>query len=128
MAHPLLHLTADLVDMASVSFDEGPIADWFEEQLRKIDGLEVVRVGNNIVARTNLGRKFRVALAGHLDTVPANDNATARIDGSVLHGLGSADMKGGLAVMLELARTVRCLLYTSPSPRDGLLSRMPSSA
>ena len=23
---------------------------------------------------------------------------------------------------------VRCLLYTSPSPRDGLLSRMPSSA
>ena len=24
--------------------------------------------------------------------------------------------------------TVDCLLYTSPSPRDGLLSRMPSSA
>ena len=24
--------------------------------------------------------------------------------------------------------TVTCLLYTSPSPRDGLLSRMPSSA
>ena len=28
----------------------------------------------------------------------------------------------------ELAFTYFCLLYTSPSPRDGLLSRMPSSA
>ena len=30
--------------------------------------------------------------------------------------------------VLEIARCGRCLLYTSPSPRDGLLSRMPSSA
>ena len=29
---------------------------------------------------------------------------------------------------VDLSRTVSCLLYTSPSPRDGLLSRMPSSA
>ena len=28
----------------------------------------------------------------------------------------------------QLALTACCLLYTSPSPRDGLLSRMPSSA
>ena len=28
----------------------------------------------------------------------------------------------------DAARTKHCLLYTSPSPRDGLLSRMPSSA
>ena len=28
----------------------------------------------------------------------------------------------------RIAQSVRCLLYTSPSPRDGLLSRMPSSA
>ena len=28
----------------------------------------------------------------------------------------------------ELDRRAGCLLYTSPSPRDGLLSRMPSSA
>ena len=28
----------------------------------------------------------------------------------------------------ELLKNVDCLLYTSPSPRDGLLSRMPSSA
>ncbi len=106
MAHPLLHLTADLIDMPSVSFNEGPIADWFEAELRAVPGLEVTRVGDNIVARTNLGRQFRLAIGGHLDTVPVNDNATARIEGSVLHGLGASDMKGGLAVMLELARTV----------------------
>ena len=27
-----------------------------------------------------------------------------------------------------IAKAISCLLYTSPSPRDGLLSRMPSSA
>jgi succinyl-diaminopimelate desuccinylase len=107
MTHPLVQLTADLVDMPSVSFEEGPIANWFEAELRAIDGLEVTRVGDNVVARTNLGRRHRVALGGHLDTVPVNNNAQARIEGQVLHGLGSSDMKGGLAVMLELARTVR---------------------
>lgn len=106
MVDPLLQLTADLVDIPSVSFDEGPIADWFDSQLRAIDGLEVTRLGDNLVARTNLGRKYRLAIGGHLDTVPVNNNATARIEDGVLHGLGSADMKGGLAVMLELARRV----------------------
>ncbi len=106
MAHPLLQLTADLIDIPSVSFEEGPIADWFEAELRSIEALDVIRVGDNIVARTDLGRPHRLAIGGHLDTVPVNDNATARIEGDTLHGLGAADMKGGLAVMLALARTV----------------------
>ncbi len=103
----LLGLTADLVDMASESFNEGPITDWFEAEFRKIEGLAVDRVGDNLVARTTLGRDYRILLGGHTDTVPANDNATARIEGKTLWGLGSADMKGGLAVMLELARQIR---------------------
>ena len=65
------------------------------------------RIGDNLVARTDLGRAMRLVLAGHTDTVPVNGNDRARIDGDTLWGLGAADMKSGLAVMLELARTVR---------------------
>src|SRR5690606_38394156 len=57
-------------------------------------------------ARTNLARSSRIVLAGHTDTVPANGNARARIEGDTLWGLGAADMKGGLAVMLAVAETV----------------------
>ena len=68
--------------------------------------LEVTRIGDNVVARTELGRAHRLLLGGHLDTVPANDNARARIEGSTLWGLGASDMKGGLAIMLTLAETI----------------------
>ena len=33
-----------------------------------------------------------------------------------------------LAIMDKMVKQRRCLLYTSPSPRDATLSRMPSSA
>ena len=106
MTHPLMQLTADLINVPSESFHEAQLAHWLHAELTGIEGLEVIRVGDNIVARTNLDRKFRVAIGGHLDTVPANDNATARFEGDTLYGLGASDMKGGIAVMIELARTV----------------------
>jgi len=102
----LLDLTASLVDIPSVSHHEGAIADHLEAELRSLPHLHVERIGDNLVARTQLGRTTRVLLVGHTDTVPANGNERARIDGDTLWGLGAADMKGGLAVALALARTV----------------------
>lgn len=102
----LLARCAELVDIPSVSHDEDAMADLVEAELRSTPWLTVDRVGRNVVARTALGRPMRLILAGHLDTVPPNGNERARLDGDTLWGLGSADMKGGLAVFLELARTV----------------------
>ncbi|MGZ5367124.1 succinyl-diaminopimelate desuccinylase [Aeromicrobium sp.] len=97
-------LTAALVDIESESLDEQKIADAVEAQLVKLTHLKVERDGHTIVARTDLGRDQRVAIAGHLDTVPANGNLPSRLEGDLLYGLGSCDMKGGVAIALRLAK------------------------
>ncbi len=102
----LFALTAALVNVASVSHQERDLVDLLETDLRRCDHLRLTRIGDNLVAQTQLGHKRRLVLAGHTDTVPANGNATARIVGERMYGLGTSDMKGGLASMLELASTV----------------------
>ena len=100
----LLGLTEELCAIPSVSGSEAAIADFVEEWLRgSAPTLQVERVGENVIARTGNGADRRVVLGGHLDTVPANGNEMPKRDGDVLHGLGTADMKGGLAVLLHLA-------------------------
>jgi succinyl-diaminopimelate desuccinylase len=99
-------LTAALVDIASESGDERRIADDVEAALRGVRQLVVERDGNVVLARTNLGRARRVVLAGHFDTVPIADNLPSRLDGDLLYGCGSCDMKSGVAVMLRLAASV----------------------
>ena len=99
-------LTAALVDVASVSGDEAPLADLVEAALTALPHLRVLRDGNNVLARTELGRARRVLLAGHLDTVPIADNVPSRRDGGRLHGCGTSDMKSGDAVLLHLAATL----------------------
>jgi succinyl-diaminopimelate desuccinylase len=101
-------LTRALVDIESVSRNEQAIADAVERALTTLPHLTVVRRGNTVVARTDLGRDERVVIAGHLDTVPLNDNLPSRLDEEtgLLHGLGTCDMKGGDAVILRLAATV----------------------
>jgi succinyl-diaminopimelate desuccinylase len=96
-------LTRQLVDTFSVSHQEQEIADAVEAALAELPHLTVTRRGHTIVARTDLGRGERVVIAGHLDTVPLNDNLPSRLEDGILHGLGSCDMKGGDAVMLKLA-------------------------
>ncbi|MDX6278645.1 MAG: succinyl-diaminopimelate desuccinylase [Nocardioidaceae bacterium] len=102
----VVSLTAALVDLPSESLSEQLIADAVEAALRAVPHLDVVRDGHTIVARTSLARAERVVIAGHLDTVPANQNLPSRLEDGILHGLGSCDMKGGVAVALLLAAHV----------------------
>jgi len=99
-------LTEQLVNIESVSRNEQAIADAVETALAVYPHLTVTRRGHTVIARTTLGRAERVVVAGHLDTVPVNDNLPARRDGAILHGLGTCDMKGGVAVALRLAATL----------------------
>jgi succinyl-diaminopimelate desuccinylase len=99
-------VTAEVVDVVSVSGAEGELADAVETAVRAYPRLAVERDGNVVLARTALGRAERVVLAGHLDTVPLADNVPSRLVDGVLHGCGTADMKSGVAVMLRLAHLV----------------------
>ena len=103
----LLNLTADLVGIPSESHDEGAITERIRGELEATPWLRVDQLGNNVVARTDRGQTaFRLVIAGHTDTVPINGNGEPKIDGDTLWGCGASDMKSGIAVMLELARTV----------------------
>ncbi|WP_082552937.1 succinyl-diaminopimelate desuccinylase [Phycicoccus sp. Root101] len=105
-------LTAALCDIESVSLDERRVCDAIEAALVPLEHLTVTRIGNTLVARTELGRDERVVLAGHIDTVPltkAPANLPTRREGDDLVGRGTVDMKGGVAVQLKAA------LVTEPS-------------
>lgn len=120
-------LTQVICDIESVSGEERRLADAVEAALRRLAHLHILRDGDTVVARTELGRARRVVLAGHLDTVPLADRSDgtrnlpvcrelrATPAGPVEHlvGRGTVDMKGGVAVMLRLAALV-------PEPVDDL--------
>ena len=103
-------LTADLVDVPSVSGGEAALAGLITAALARLPHLSLHRDGNAIVARTSLGRAERVILAGHIDTVPVAGNLPSRAGNGLLYGCGSCDMKSGVAVQLRLAATL-----TAPS-------------
>lgn len=105
----LVKLCSDLVAIPSPSHREEQISDFVFNLLQGFEGLSVTRIGNNVVATSHLGRGRKVILAGHLDTVPANGNEQPRISDGTISGLGSADMKSGLAVMIGLAQKAATL-------------------
>jgi succinyl-diaminopimelate desuccinylase len=124
-------LTARLVDIESVSGNEGSLADAIAAAISGLPHLTVHRDGNVIVARTTFGRAERVVLAGHIDTVPVAGNLPSHLDGDLLYGCGSCDMKSGVAVQLRLAaqltaaaRDVTYVFYDCEeveAERNGLL-------
>ena len=97
----LAERTLQLVNVPSVSLEEGSLADLIAASVP----LPLVhRQDSTLLFATERTGRPLVVLAGHLDTVPPQDNLPGRIENGAVHGLGAADMKGGLAVMVELGR------------------------
>jgi succinyl-diaminopimelate desuccinylase len=92
---PLAARTLELVNIPSESRNEGPAIEYVRAAMPRVPVYD---------EDTVLFYPGRIVLAGHYDTVPAQDNIPGRIEDGWLFGLGATDMKGGLAVMIELAR------------------------
>jgi succinyl-diaminopimelate desuccinylase len=103
LAERLAARTLELVDIPSESRDEAALGTHVADVLRA-GGVPVRDAGDGcVVAGAAADGAARVLLAGHLDTVPAQGNRPGSREDGWIQGLGSADMKGGLAVMMELA-------------------------
>ncbi|HEX3910543.1 MAG TPA: succinyl-diaminopimelate desuccinylase [Solirubrobacteraceae bacterium] len=104
LASRLAEQTLELVDIASESRAERDIAEHVVRVL-EAGGVPVRAAGDSCVLAGASARDERpyVLLAGHLDTVPAQANWPGRRIENGVTGLGASDMKGGVAVMLELA-------------------------
>lgn len=103
-------LTRVICNIESVSGNEQALADAICAALAtQAPHLTVTRDGDTIIARTTLGRDRRVIIAGHIDTVPVNNNLPVRdcrdpeTGEEQLWGRGTVDMKAGVAVQLALA-------------------------
>jgi succinyl-diaminopimelate desuccinylase len=102
VAEPIAQLLLELINIPSESRNEQAIAEFVCE---KMPVPLMYRHEETLLFETarRVGRPF-VLLVGHLDTVPAQGNIPGKIKDGVVHGLGASDMKGGLAVMVELGR------------------------
>jgi succinyl-diaminopimelate desuccinylase len=114
LAERLAARTLELVDVPSESRDEQRLAEHVHAVLRD-GGVPVAEAGDGCL----VAGEGPLVLAGHLDTVPAQGNRPGRRDADAVHGLGASDMKGALAVMVELALDrvpARCVFF----PREEL--------
>jgi succinyl-diaminopimelate desuccinylase len=97
LADRLAERTLELVNIPSESRNEAAIAAYVRDALGPPSWDEDDTLW--------YGAEPQVVLAGHFDTVPAQGNLPGSIENGAVHGLGASDMKGGVAVMIELALT-----------------------
>ena len=98
----------DLTSIESPIGEEQELCDWVQKRLVERFGQAAVsRHSHSLLARVKTdGEGPHIALVGHLDTVRTQHDKPARVEGDRLYGAGAADMKSGLALMLELAERI----------------------
>ncbi len=104
VAERLAARTLELVDISSESGQEEAIREHLLGLVPRAYGVVDATDEAYLVAGERRRDVPFVLLAGHYDTVPAQDNLPGRVEDGVVHGLGASDMKGGLAVAIELVR------------------------
>ncbi|HEX9853938.1 MAG TPA: succinyl-diaminopimelate desuccinylase [Acidimicrobiia bacterium] len=105
---------ADLVATHSVTGNEGRLCTAIAERFLPLFTMDKVqRIGNSLVVGAQTGRPL-ISLYGHIDTVPEQEgNGASRVEDGRMYGLGTSDMKSGVAVMIHLLEddTVRSGRY-----------------
>ncbi len=100
----LAEVTLSLVNIPSESRDERRLAEHIAHIMEPLGLIERQRTSDFLLYTTERDAALPlVVLAGHLDTIPAQNNRPGAIEGDEVVGLGAADMKGGLGVMIQLA-------------------------
>ena len=102
LAKDLVDILIDLIEVESVTDNEKPLCDLLFETLSSYEG-KLIRENNSLIFHLDNGKKNRIALIGHIDTVPIGDSTTkAYVKDDALWGRGACDMKSGLASMLKV--------------------------
>ncbi|NUO47298.1 MAG: succinyl-diaminopimelate desuccinylase [Polyangiaceae bacterium] len=93
-----------LVRIPSLYGEEGPLCDAVAARLAAIPlAAPIRRYGHSLVVPVSRGTGGpKIALVGHLDVVRTEHDGEPRIEGDKLYGPGAADMKSGLAIMIDL--------------------------
>ncbi len=104
MKDKIIKYLKELVEIPSVIGNEEEIADYTEKFLKGFFSRNnIIRHNNSLIAFDDFNsEKKTIALIGHLDTVPGENDFTGQIIDGKLYGLGASDMKAGLAVMMGL--------------------------
>ena len=104
IADALRDTLLDLARIPSPIGEEAELCDHVEARLtRSLGGDAISRFHDSLIVRAARRQNGpRIALVGHLDTVCTEHDGPARVEGNRLYGAGAADMKSGLAIMIEL--------------------------
>lgn len=108
IGHALRDTLLELCRIPSPIGEEKALCDHVQARLEKsVDAHRIERFHDSLIVDVaDASDKPRVALVGHLDTVRTQHDAPPRVEGNKLYGAGAADMKSGLAIMLEIAERV----------------------